>query len=901
MDAIGSLQGSVKGRQGFPRPLVTGLLVLLVTAIVAAPARAAVGDFLTSVEVPDAALCGEGSGASGTALALVPGSKVGRADVPIALVTSCNRLVQVGDETFETRSLLFFIDPAIHQDASPEVVATVITSVTASNGWGALVVRPDKGDLLACTATDTGTALYAIKYSVFDATPGQATLVRNGPAGGTCDGIAWDPVDNVVYQTSTNVLTGTGGRAVLRFPETGTAAPVQIPSGCTDFLTGVHVAGVSLFVACTADGADGSMRQIDKATGLVVVRSFPLTTGIESGVSDPGDLEYDPVSFTSDGTDAVWTKGQFSDSVFAFAVPIGTLGQRTGAPVAFPSSCPGGGTPDADGDGLLDCWEDTHWPDGLPGIDYDGDGVRDIVLCVDANGNGTFGAANSPERATECASPQHRDVFVEIDYMQFHKPDPVAVNNVIAAFANSPPDNPDGTTGIRLHVQIGEQLTHVAKIALVPCTPPAITGQVDFDALKTSFFGTSTERNNPNALNAKRLAYHYAIFAHNQSNGTSTVTNTSSGCSEVQGNDFLVTLGSFSGTVTGHTGGIGTTDQQGGTLMHELGHNLGLRHGGGDNVNCKPNYESVMSYSRQFSTPVTPRPLDYSGVQLNDLDEAALLEPEGIGPFTGVITFGPPVGTTILKKPTVVAVTADAPIDWNINANATETVGRDVNNITSAGCPVSPGELLEGFDDWAHLQFDFKASVDFGDGAHATIDPVQVGTANQEIGIEEAREMSLDRDGDGVLDIDDNCPDTPNGGQDASACSARLKILGILINAKFPGFLGVAILSNAQLDATTIDPATVTLHGSQVNGGGVWVLDVKGVSGVPRCTTKNVGGNSKKDLICQLEVTQGQLPPDVSTVVLDARTFAGAQVQGVAAIKVHRTPALDVITETQVH
>ena len=35
--------------------------------------------------------------------------------------------------------------------------------------------------------------------------------------------------------------------------------------------------------------------------------------------------------------------------------------------------------------------------------------------------------------------------------------------------------------------------------------------------------------------------------------------------------------------------------------MHELGHLLGFEHGGPDKVNCKPNYRSVMSYSRQFA------------------------------------------------------------------------------------------------------------------------------------------------------------------------------------------------------------------------------------------------------------------------------------------------------------
>ena len=40
---------------------------------------------------------------------------------------------------------------------------------------------------------------------------------------------------------------------------------------------------------------------------------------------------------------------------------------------------------------------------------------------------------------------------------------------------------------------------------------------------------------------------------------------------------------------------------QAGTLMHELGHNLGLRHGGDDHTKYKPNYLSVMNYAFQLT------------------------------------------------------------------------------------------------------------------------------------------------------------------------------------------------------------------------------------------------------------------------------------------------------------
>ena len=52
------------------------------------------------------------------------------------------------------------------------------------------------------------------------------------------------------------------------------------------------------------------------------------------------------------------------------------------------------------------------------------------------------------------------------------------------------------------------------------------------------------------------------------------------------------TLGNFSRKV-------GLSDDHRGTVIHELGHNVGLCHGGQDDVNCKPNYQSVRSRSER--------------------------------------------------------------------------------------------------------------------------------------------------------------------------------------------------------------------------------------------------------------------------------------------------------------
>src|SRR5262249_59959414 len=106
------------------------------------------------------------------------------------------------------------------------------------------------------------------------------------------------------------------------------------------------------------------------------------------------------------------------------------------------------------------------------------------------------------------------------------------------------------------------------------------------------------------------------------------------------GADVGVAVGGIGGARGGGRGGFpppphlnGDVNDQVGTFMHELGHTLGLRHGGPDNDNCKPNYLSVMSYSRQFSdgVPLTARRLDYSRSALLSLNESSLQESFGIG------------------------------------------------------------------------------------------------------------------------------------------------------------------------------------------------------------------------------------------------------------------------------
>src|SRR5262249_37502812 len=152
-------------------------------------------------------------------------------------------------------------------------------------------------------------------------------------------------------------------------------------------------------------------------------------------------------------------------------------------------------------------------------------------------------------------------------------PLPGVLDAVTAAFAAAPPalvHNFDGRDGVNLHAVLDE-----TNIPLAPF-PNDFT---DFDLVRAQHFGTVAERADPNWANIQRarsLVSRYCIFADSHGNDDSSGQANAS-----PGNEFMVTLGLW------NTPG-GTMEEQEGTFMHELGHTLGLSHGGGDGINNKP-------------------------------------------------------------------------------------------------------------------------------------------------------------------------------------------------------------------------------------------------------------------------------------------------------------------------
>jgi hypothetical protein len=188
---------------------------------------------------------------------------------------------------------------------------------------------------------------------------------------------------------------------------------------------------------------------------------------------------------------------------------------------------------------------------------------------------------------------------------------------------------------------------------------------------------------------------------------------------------------------------VGTIPVQIGTLTHELGHALTLTHGGtyyissdplqpsvpSYDVNCKPNFVSVMNYLFQVrgfadNDSVVNYGFDYSGQGLPLLDETALNESAGIGPAQHLTRwYSKPNaldaklqatsggryatmhcdGTPLLpNEPAAVRVdaTPGGQLDWNndLTIDAVLAPGLDINHNGAVG-----DAPFVGFNDWASI------------------------------------------------------------------------------------------------------------------------------------------------------------------------------------------------------
>lgn len=284
---------------------------------------------------------------------------------------------------------------------------------------------------------------------------------------------------------------------------------------------------------------------------------------------------------------------------------------------------------------------------------------------LDSDGDGLTDAEESPGATLDLsltgADPLRKDLLVEVDWMvaadHTHEPNAQSFELIRSAFASAHTLNADGSRGIHLFVDMGQnggqggdELSHVDTIAFDPEELPLVL----YDELYNNNF----------AADRKGL-FHYCVFGHQQP-GTA-----SAGIARVFGDKLIVTL--ING---GNLDDPEWIADVAATFMHELGHNLDLRHGGNTRTNYKPNYPSVMNYLYPFdgiSTDCDTVPegiFSYSYGLFADLDETDLDEARGIcdgvaQDWDGDFNFNPPAaGVTANINDDTIGDYFEAPGFW---------------------------------------------------------------------------------------------------------------------------------------------------------------------------------------------------------------------------------------------
>lgn len=421
-------------------------------------------------------------------------------------------------------------------------------------------------------------------------------------------------------------------------------------------------------------------------------------------------------------------------------------------------------------DGLPDIEVIDAMPDEEVGAIIKGDGIPDaceLIGGVDLTGDGD---ADDPEDFRFHTAPDinKKDIYVELDHMAGHFPPGDSIRSVQDAFAI-----------VRDH---GEYVLHVEIDPTPMPLDTVLSWPGEFNSLKDLYFGSEDERNGPNNVGrraAKRMFVRYAVFGRNFSTDLFGFAADASGVAEIHGDDLFVGVPSRCPVGT-NACAFPPSHKQAATFMHELGHTLGLGHGGmkadgtSDDLNCKPNYISVMSYLFQFDgSPVLGRSLTYSNERLATLHTNALDEQQGLPSVLPNRTIYGPVKDRLgdgidVSDLRIVRTLSGKGIDWNQNGRIDESPVhanvQDLSVLKGISCRPDVLDLLgvelHGHNDWANLKLNFRNAGDnFAAGAG---DPLLLPVEQT---MEQILAGAADRDEDGVLDPFDNCLTVPNAGQ----------------------------------------------------------------------------------------------------------------------------------------
>ncbi|AMC34705.1 lamin tail domain-containing protein [Janthinobacterium sp. B9-8] len=356
-------------------------------------------------------------------------------------------------------------------------------------------------------------------------------------------------------------------------------------------------------------------------------------------------------------------------------------------------------------------------PNDVPAtaVDSDNDGIPDSAEVE----SGTFAGLDLFAMG---ARTSQRDIFVQVDHMASSDagitPRKEALQKVVDVFT---------ARGFSIHFDTGSLYAATFNPALFHLGGGLAGGAntvtyakcISLDS-KTGCASLYSYKSASLDIRRKTI-FHYLLMANSQELDGSAG---SSGLAEINGNDLLVTLGNW-----GLSSGSGSNtnlllNYQASTIMHELGHNFGLEHGGNQANNYKPNYYSVMNYLYQLpglgtdpkaagavqryylnnnalgfswggicSLDASPCSTDYrmdfsDGSSVN-LNENALIESALIGRGNNAGFYA----------------------DWNTNGSQnTVAYSRDINQDSSLS-------VLSDYNDWANLNLPFARQGTGNSGA----------------------------------------------------------------------------------------------------------------------------------------------------------------------------------------
>lgn len=242
--------------------------------------------------------------------------------------------------------------------------------------------------------------------------------------------------------------------------------------------------------------------------------------------------------------------------------------------------------PDADADLLSDAQEGALGTDPSD-PDSDDDGIPD---------GWEIGLHDQVDYAALGCDPLHRDVLVEVDYQAAVTPGAALLAAWTAHYASLPIPSPDGTSGLHAHFVLDSVLPD--------------------DFVCGDAFTPGDREDNPAYLEA----FHTLSICDGGGFGVSELTGKHSYLSAPPTNaDPADDLDEPAVYLFYWLG------------LHELGHSLGLHHGGDEPVNYKPNYPSYMNYAYDDTLLGGATSIATSDIRLSlglrpPLDECALVE-----------------------------------------------------------------------------------------------------------------------------------------------------------------------------------------------------------------------------------------------------------------------------------